>query len=90
MGLDSRFLVFSLRNFSSETLPSSSKSGGQAGPLGGSTGGSREFDNQRKKMGLDFDLTKTFAKFYSKILTLSVSNLGAKNTPSGHFWAWLL
>jgi hypothetical protein len=30
------------------------------------------------------------AKFYPKRLTLSASNLGAKNTRKGHFWAWLL
>jgi hypothetical protein len=39
----------SLPNFSSETLLSSSKSAGQAGPLGLSTGGSRGADDQRKK-----------------------------------------
>jgi hypothetical protein len=67
-------------NFSSETLLSSSKSAGQAGALGLSTGGSRGADDQRKKMGLDFDLRKTCTKFHSKILTLSASNLGTKNT----------
>jgi hypothetical protein len=51
---------------------------------------SREFDDQRKNMGLDFELRKTCAKFYPKILTLSASNLGVKNTQKGHFWAWLL
>jgi hypothetical protein len=70
----------SLPNFSFEGLLSSSKSGGQAGALGLSTGGSRGADDQRKKMGLNFDLTKTCAKFHPKILTRSVSNLGAKNT----------
>ncbi len=52
----------SLPNFSFEGLLSSSKSGA----LGLSTGGSREFDDQRKKMGLDFDLRKTCAKFILK------------------------
>jgi hypothetical protein len=44
---------------------------------------SRGTDDQRKKMGLVFDLTKTCAKFHPKILTLSASNLGAKNTQMG-------
>jgi hypothetical protein len=57
------FKVFLLPNFSFESLLSSSKSGGHAGASGLSTGGSREFDNQRKKFGLDFDLRKTCAKF---------------------------
>jgi hypothetical protein len=44
------FLVMvSLQNFSSETFLSSSKSGDQVGALRLSTGGSREFDDQRKK-----------------------------------------
>jgi hypothetical protein len=67
-------------SFSSEGLLSSSKSGGQAGPLGLSIGGSRGADDQRKILGLDVDLTKTCTKFHPKILTLSTSNLGAKNT----------
>ncbi len=32
-----------------------SKSGGQTGSLGLSSGGSKEFDDQRKVLGLDFD-----------------------------------
>jgi hypothetical protein len=44
---------------------------------------------KEKKLGLDFDLTKTCTKFHPKILTLSVSNLGAKNPPKSHFWTWL-
>ncbi len=39
---------FSLPNFNSETLPSTSKSRDQAGPLSGSTGGSRVADDQKK------------------------------------------
>jgi hypothetical protein len=53
------------------------------------TGGSRSAEDQRKKSGLDFDLRKTCTKFHPKILTLSVSNLGAENTPKSHFWTWL-
>jgi hypothetical protein len=79
----------SLQNFRFETLLSSSKSAGQAGPLGLSRGGFRGADDQRKKMGLVFDLRKRCAKFHPKILTLSASNLGAKNTQKGHFWACL-
>jgi hypothetical protein len=67
----------SLQNFSSETLSSSSKSGSHAGPLSVSTGSSRGADDQRKKLGLDFGLRITCAKFHPKILTLSVSNPGA-------------
>jgi hypothetical protein len=46
-----RFLVqgFPLPNFSSENLPSSSNSCGQAGPLGGSTGGSKRFLEHGRK-----------------------------------------
>jgi hypothetical protein len=80
----------SLPNFSSETLLSSSKSSSQAGVSGLSTDGSRGADDQRKNMSLDFDLRKTCAKFYLKILTLSASNLRAKNTQKGHFWACLI
>ncbi len=43
-----------LPNFSSETLHSSSKSRGQAGSLGGSTGGSRGSDGLRNKNGSKF------------------------------------
>ncbi len=73
-----------------ESLLSSSKSAGQARSLGVSTGGSRGAGDQTKKMGLDFDLRKACAKFYIKILTLSASNPGAKNTQKGHFWACLI
>ncbi len=79
----------SLPNSSFEALLSSSRSGGQAGALGLFTGGSKGADDQRKKMGLDFDLTKACTKIHPKTLTPSVSNLGAKNTQKGHFWACL-
>jgi hypothetical protein len=36
---------------------------------------------KEKKLGLDFDLTKTCAKFHPKIFTLCVSNSGAKKRP---------
>jgi hypothetical protein len=40
--------------------------------------------------GDDFDLRKTCTKFHPKILTLIVSNPGAKNPPKSHFWTWLI
>ncbi len=60
-GIGFRFLVkVSLCQITAfEGLLSSSKSGGQAGPLKLSTGGSRSADDQTKTMGLDFELRKT-------------------------------
>jgi hypothetical protein len=41
----------------------------------------RATDDQRKKLGPDFDLRKICAKFHQKILIPSVSNPGARNPP---------
>jgi hypothetical protein len=74
-----------MANFSSDILPSSSKPGGHADPLGVSTGGFLGLLDKRNKMHLDFGLKNTYIKFHQKILTLSVSNLVPKNIPSGFF-----
>jgi hypothetical protein len=61
-----------------ENLASSSKPEDHTGVFGLPSGGSTNLGDQRKKLGLEFDLRQIM--FYTKILTLNASSLGAKST----------
>jgi hypothetical protein len=76
-----KFLLPDCKISALKLFPVAQKSGSHVLASKISTGGSWGACNQRKKLGLDFDLRKTCTKFHPKILTLSVSNLGAKNPP---------